>query len=43
MGSIIWLVIVGGILIWYAYIALVVGIRGFGNIRDMLERIKKRT
>ncbi len=32
-----WLLVMLGIIIWYIWIAIHVGIRGYGNIMDMLK------
>ncbi|MCB0666305.1 MAG: hypothetical protein KDC80_10805 [Saprospiraceae bacterium] len=35
-----WFIVIFGILAWYLIVGILVGIRGFGNIKQMLDRLK---
>ncbi len=35
-----WLLIVGGTLVWYVVVTVIVGVKGYRNIREMLEELK---
>ncbi len=37
-----WLLVMLGIIIWYIWIAIHVGIRGYGNIMDMLKDLNSQ-
>lgn len=39
--STFWFIIIFGILLWYFVVGILVAIRGLGNIREMLQRLKE--